>query len=204
MKLVVVDNSNRGLWGQIQDVFSALKMAAYLGFHTTQLERSFEVEEFLDEARHAYRVVNSLYEKGDFEEMERMVSPAVLMGYKKAYPTLPKDGATPAFSMEIIERANLVDVEYSVEKPGYGKYCLESIAQRLDGYHEDIFLVFSVRMLCTWVYRAPLGGVGAAADEHSANKAWQTVKFARQVPKIQGWNQPVDEIESPWYVVNLK
>eukprot|EP00897_Mesotaenium_endlicherianum_P003822 jgi/Mesen1/3468/ME000195S02621 len=84
------------------------------------------------------------------------------------------------------------------QKMGAGQITLPEVGvARIAGYHNEFFLVLTVRALfeaksCVWDAEGKL-------LKRDVLKTWMTAKFARQLPRIEKLFDPVDEIESQWF-----
>jgi hypothetical protein len=66
-------------------------------------------------------------------------------------------------------------------------------------YHSDKWLAVSVRFDSTERYQ--LRGPEGKLRQHMLDNRGHVLKFVRQLPGIE--QVPVDELESPWYIVNV-
>eukprot|EP00271_Cylindrocystis_brebissonii_P003851 TRINITY_DN15094_c0_g1_i1.p1 TRINITY_DN15094_c0_g1~~TRINITY_DN15094_c0_g1_i1.p1 ORF type:complete len:428 (+),score=29.43 TRINITY_DN15094_c0_g1_i1:256-1539(+) len=202
----VIDIKSRDslLWQRL----SSVRAQALVWLYTSQIERSFDLDAFLEEARRAYTIVTETCWRGDMEALGAMVAPNVLQKYKELYAQLylgPKEkGLRVEFTVNKVDDARLDGVAISQETTKPSPFNLSSMAQAdLKGYYSDLWGVFVVKLM-----RKSTRRTFRSEDDHCLLEISEelpvTVYFARQMPSIPNWNSPLEELESKWVIAAVQ
>eukprot|EP00243_Klebsormidium_subtile_P001445 TRINITY_DN12489_c0_g1_i1.p1 TRINITY_DN12489_c0_g1~~TRINITY_DN12489_c0_g1_i1.p1 ORF type:complete len:138 (+),score=21.10 TRINITY_DN12489_c0_g1_i1:25-438(+) len=134
------------------------------------------------------------YPKGDFQTLQNMVSPMLLKHLQAVWDEFKEQGKVMECTLEDLQGVQVTEMDIFMRSP---PFC--DGVPPVEGYDENKWLAVSVRFDSTEKYnmRGPEGRLLSSCID----KRGHVLKFVRQLPRFD--KVPLDELESPWYIVNI-
>jgi len=190
----VIDPPATGVVGVLWEAYTALKAKLGVFFVQRFVETSFDTQEFISGARHAFFTVNDLFARQRVQELEPMLSRRVHEAFEKTLQDLKHDGLRMEFAIGQVHRVVLTGVNVQPEGAVRGLTLEEDAGGDLQ---PPGWLTVGVRYDCT-AHCKILDAKGNTVSSTQDNRGHQWA-FARMLPA----KLPSEELQSPWRVVDV-
>ena len=190
----VIDPPATGVVGVLWEAYTALKAKLGVFFVQRFVETSFDTQEFISGARHAFFTVNDLFARQRVEELQPMLSRRVHEAFEKTLQDLKHDGLRMEFAIGQVHRVVLTGVNVQPEGAVRGM----TVEEDAEGdVQPPGWLTVGVRYDCT-AHCKILDADGNTVSSTQDNRGHQW-SFARMLPT----KLPTEELQSPWRVVDV-
>lgn len=190
----VIDPPSQGFVGLLWEAYTAIKARMGVLFVKQFVEKTFDAQEFVSGARHAFFTVNDLFARQKVSELEPMLSRRVHEAFEKTLRDLNHDGLRMEFAIGQVHRVVLTGIHVQPEGQVRGM----TLEEEADGdVHPPGWLTVGVRYDCT-AHCKIIDAQGNTVSSTQDNRGHQW-SFARMLPT----KLPTEELQSPWRVVDV-